>query len=104
MLHLAGLSGCPVEVVEESVVLTGLGGVGCLLRSCYHDIRNAPSATCHRPHFRRHTRPPSAHQIIGLIKWRWMGKQLLHPSPVKLNLVQRLANIGNNIVNVFNTN
>ena len=45
MLHLAGLSGCPVEVVEESVVLTGLGGVGCLLRNCYHNIRNAPSVT-----------------------------------------------------------
>lgn len=45
MLYLAGLSGCPVEVAEESVVLTRLGGVGCLLRTYYHDILNAPSAT-----------------------------------------------------------
>ena len=45
MLHLSGLSGCPVEMVEESVALTELGGVGCLLRSYNHDILNAPSAT-----------------------------------------------------------
>ena len=32
LLRLAGLSNCPVEVVDQSSALMSLGGVGCLLR------------------------------------------------------------------------